>query len=207
MGLQNLKKVYNRSLNENSANGFELFLLVLLFLSIFCFSFRKKVIIFPTPWRLAKFAPNLWKLSSYLAIHPHSQNCLDHQILASASDTLFYRFISEGGLWWHVSWSRWPPSSLYRQGWLGNRSFREISWEKFLGKGNYPPKKCETGDIILDINITRYPTQGLFLVGRSHPGWFVASQAAENRLASNAWRWSMDATKRFGSRTWQMTTT
>jgi len=26
------------------------------------------------------------------------------------------------------------------------------------------------GDIILDINITRYPTQGLFLVGHSHPG-------------------------------------
>ena len=59
--------------------------------------------------------------------------------------------------------------------------------EKFLGTGNYPPKNCEVGEIILDINIiTRYPTQGLFLVGHSHPGWFVASQATENRLASNA---------------------
>lgn len=34
-----------------------------------------------------------------------------------------------------------------------------------------PPKNCEAGDIILDIDITRYPAQGLFLVGHSHPGW------------------------------------
>ena len=118
------------------------------YIYIFGVFFFKKVEWLTTPWRLAKFAPNLWKLSSYLAIDPHSRNCLDHQNLASASHTLFYRFISEGGLWWHVSWSRWPPSSVYRQGWLGNRSFREISWEKFLGTENYPPKNCEVGDII-----------------------------------------------------------
>lgn len=131
--------------------------------------------IFPTPWRLANFAPNLWKVSSYLAIDPHSRNCLDHQILASASDTLFYRFISEGGLWWHVSWSLWPPSSLYRQGWLGNRSFREISWEKFLGKGNYPPKNCEVGDIIFRYKHYTLPTlpHPRLVFGGSLASWMV----------------------------------